>query len=201
MMPRGPAASESPDTGHGDLVYAPAARRFHWWTAAFIAVQVPLGFYMVWRGAATGFDAMTGRLYDAHKLIGFALLLLVVARLAWRLRNGAPPDEPSLAWYERLAAHVTHWSLYALLVLVPLLGWLGVSLYGARSIFGLFSLPSLAGVDQPASEWVFLAHKWAAILMLAALAAHIGAAVVVHHVIRGDGVLRRMLPGLGKRVR
>jgi cytochrome b561 len=96
---------------------------------------------------------------------------------------------------------VTHWSLYALLVLVPLLGWLGVSLYGARSIFGLFSLPSLAGVDQPASEWVFLAHKWAAILMLAALAAHIGAAVVVHHVIRGDGVLRRMLPGLGKRVR
>lgn len=193
--------SDRGQTATGPLVYAPAARRYHWWTAALIAVQVPLGFYMVWRGAATGFDALTGRLYDLHKLLGFLLIFLVIARLAWRLRNGAPADEPTLAWYERAAAHATHWGLYALLLVIPLLGWYGVSLYGARSIFGLFSLPPLAGVDQKASEAVLLVHKWAAILMLALLAAHVGAAVVVHHLLRGDGVLRRMLPGLGPRRR
>lgn len=197
MEPR----SKSGQAAAEPLVYAPTARRFHWWTVALIAVQVPLGFYMVWRGAATGFDALTGRLYDVHKLLGFLLIWLVLARLVWRLRNGAPPDEPTLAWYERAAAHATHWGLYALLLVLPLLGWYGVSLYGARSIFGLFSLPPLAGVDQPASETVFLIHKWAAILMLALVAAHVGAAVVVHHLMRGDGVLRRMLPGLGQRKR
>ena len=176
-------------------VYQPTARRFHWWTVAFIVVQIPLGFYMVWRGEVTKFDALTGRLYDAHKLIGFLLLLLVAARLVWRLRNGAPPDEPTLAWYERAGAHATHWGLYVLLLAVPLLGWIGVSLYGARSILGLVALPPLTGVDRAASATVFLVHKWAAIAMLALLAAHVGAAVVWHTLVKRDGVLARMLPG------
>lgn len=178
-----------------DLVYSPAARHFHWLTVAFVAIMVPLGLYMVSRGAATNFDATTNRLYDLHKLLGFVLLWIVVARLFYRLRNGAPPDEPTLEWWQKAAAHLNHWGLYALLLLVPLLGWIGVSLYGARSVFGLFSLPPLAGQDQKAAETVFWLHYWGAMAMLALLAAHVGAALY-HHLIRRDGVLRRMLPGL-----
>lgn len=179
----------------GDLVYSPTARRFHWLTVAFVAVMIPLGLYMVWRGGVTQFDALTGRLYDVHKLLGFLLLLLVLARLVYRLRNGAPPDEPTLEWWQKAAAHLTHWGLYGLLLAVPVLGWVGVSLYGARGIFGLVSLPPLTGVDQDASVFVFRIHFWAAMLMLAMIGAHVGAALF-HHVIRKDGVLRRMLPGL-----
>ena len=81
-----PRSAAEPAT---ELVYAPTARRFHWWTVAFVAVLAPLGLYMVQRGITTKFDALTGRLYDLHKLMGFLLLLLVVARLVWRACGGA----------------------------------------------------------------------------------------------------------------
>lgn len=178
-----------------DLVYAPTARRFHWWTVALVAIMVPLGLYMVWRGHNTNFDATTNRLYDLHKLLGFILLWVVVARLVYRIRNGAPPDEPTLEWWQKAAAHLTHWGLYALLLIVPLLGWIGVSLYGARSIFGIISLPPLAGQNQEAAGFVFALHFWLALLIVAMVGAHVGAALF-HHLIRRDGVLRRMLPGL-----
>lgn len=181
-----------------ELVYSPKARAFHWLTVAAIATLVPLGLYMVWRGNATNFDALTARLYDAHKLLGFLTLWLVVARLVYRLRQGAPPDEPTLEWWQKAAAHLTHWGLYGLLLAIPLLGWFGVSRYDARGIFGLVSLPAIAAKDQDAATFIFTLHYWAAMLLVAMLAVHIGAAFF-HHVIRGDGVLRRMLPGLGKR--
>lgn len=178
--------------------YSTTARAFHWWTVAMVAVMIPLGLYMVQRGVATKFDALTGQLYDVHKTLGFLLLLLIVARLAYRLVHGAPPDEPTLEWWQRAASHLTHWGLYGMLLLVPLLGWYGVSLYGARSLFGIVSLPPLAAQNQDAATTVFLLHFFAAMAMLAMIGAHVGAAIF-HHFIRRDGVLRRMLPGLRQR--
>ena len=181
-----------------DLVYSPSARAFHWVTAALVAVMVPVGLYMVWRGNATNFDALTATLYDAHKLTGFLTLGLIVARLIYRFRNGAPPDEPTLDWWQKTAAHLTHWGIYALLLAIPLLGWVGVSAYDARSIFGLFNLPALTAKNETAANLAFLLHYWAAMLLVAMVAAHVGAALF-HHLIRGDGVLRRMLPALQRR--
>ncbi len=180
-----------------DLVYSPTARQFHWWTVALIALTIPLGIYMVYRGEVTQFDATTGRLYDLHKLIGFTILWLVVARLVYRFRHGAPPDEPTLAWWQKAASHLTHWGLYALLLTIPLLGWIGVSKYADDSnlIFGLIRLPRLSGVDTEAAQFIFKLHYWAAILLCLMLAAHVGAAIY-HHAVRKDGVLRRMLPTL-----
>lgn len=120
------------------------------------------------------------------------------ARLAYRFSNGAPADEPTLEWWQKAASHMTHWGLYALLLLLPLLGWIGVSYYGARGIFGLFSLPALVSENKASAEFVLSLHKWAAYLLIAMVGAHVGAAIF-HHFIRGDGVLRRMLPGLPKR--
>ncbi len=181
-----------------DLVYAPPARALHWATVALVFVMVPLGLYMAWRGNATNFDAITARLYDLHKLLGILTLVVVISRLTYRLRNGAPPDEPTLAGWEKVASHATHWGLYGLLIAIPMLGWIGVSLYDARSVFGLFSLPALAAKNTEASNFVFALHFYAAMLLVAMVAGHIGAALY-HHVIRRDGVLRRMLPGLKRR--
>jgi cytochrome b561 len=181
-----------------DLVYSATARLLHWLTVLFVAMLIPMGLYMVWRGNVTNFDAATNTLYNAHKLGGFLLLWVVVARLAYRFTRGAPPDEPTLEPWQRVASHLTHWGIYALLLVVPFLGWLGVSLYGARDVLGGFRLPAIAGEDQKAATLVFQLHYWAAMLLLAAIAAHVGAAIY-HHFIRGDGVLRRMLPGLKKR--
>jgi cytochrome b561 len=178
--------------------YSATARKFHWIVAAWIFVMVPVGAYMVERGKATNFDRLTNILYDNHKFAGFLLLFVIIARLAYRFAKGAPADEPTLEPWQKLASHATHWGLYGLMLAVPLLGWIGISLYPALSIHGLFSLPGLASPNQEAAKTVFLLHKLGAILLGLMVLAHVGAALY-HHFIRKDGVLRRMMPGLRKR--
>jgi cytochrome b561 len=180
-------------------VYSQTARRLHWWTVALVAIMIPLGFGMAWRGNTLNiWDGRTNALYSLHKLLGFILLWLVVCRLVFRLRNGAPPDEPTLAWWQKAAAHATHWMLYGLLIVMGLLGWHGVSRYGARDIFGIVSLPSLGAQDQAAAAQVFYLHYLGGLLLVALIAVHIGGALF-HHIILKDGVLARMLPGLKRR--
>ncbi len=175
-------------------IYAPMARMFHWITVGLIALMYPVGLYMTYRGNELNiWDGLTNGLYSAHKLTGFLILLLIIARLTYRLQNGAPPDEPTIEPWQRVISHITHWTLYGLLIAVPLMGWISVSLYGARDIFGLFSLPALWTVDQEASKTAFLIHKILGRVMLALIFLHIAAALF-HHFIRKDGVLRRMLP-------
>ncbi|HXF55857.1 MAG TPA: cytochrome b, partial [Hyphomicrobiaceae bacterium] len=73
--------------------FTSTARRFHWWTVAFVAVLAPVGIYMNYRGNVLGiFDEVTNALYSAHKLAGFTLLWMIVARLGYRLVRGAPAD-------------------------------------------------------------------------------------------------------------
>lgn len=177
-------------------VYSPAARRFHWITVAAVFVMIPLGLGMTYRGNTLDlWDELTNGLYSAHKLLGFLVLWLTAGRLAYRLLHGAPPDEPTLEWWQKAASHLVHWALYGLLLVVPLLGWIGVSLYPALTIFDLFNLPALAAPNEEAAKRVLALHGWLAILLALAVAGHIVAALS-HHFVRRDGVLRRMLPGL-----
>ena len=178
--------------------YPAGARHFHWVTAAFVFIMVPVGIYMVYRGETTNFDALTNILYSNHKLAGFILLWIVVARLAFRFVKGAPSDEPSLTPLQKTASHLVHWVLYGLLLVVPLLGWIGVSLYPALGIpFGL-SLPALTAPNDKLAETIFTFHKLGAFLLTGLVVVHIGAALF-HHLVRKDNVLRRMLPGLKPR--
>ncbi len=179
-------------------VYSPPARRFHWWTVALIAVQVPVGIIMSYRGNDLNiWDGLTNNLYSTHKLIGLSILVLVIARLVYRFRNGAPADEPTLEPWQKAVSHTTHWSIYALLLVVPVLGWLGVSYYPALDVFG-FKLPGLVSPDQATSAKVLFAHMIGASVLVILIAMHIGAALF-HYVIRKDGVLNRMLPMLPRR--
>lgn len=177
------------------LIYSARARRFHWVTVAFLVLLYPIGFYMDYRGNDLNiWDATTDNLYSVHKLLGFVLLLFIVLpRFVFRVLAGAPADEPGLEWWQKVASHATHWALYALLIAVPLGGWIGVQLFGARDVFGLFKLPGFLAENQDAAARVFGLHKLGALLMLALVAAHVGAALF-HHFVRKDGVLRRMLP-------
>ena len=133
-----------------------------------------------------------------HKALGFTLLWLMAYRLYWRLKNGAPPDEPTLEWWQKAASHATHWGLYAVVIAMGLLGWHGVSRYGARNIIGPINLPPLGGQDQAAAAAVFYLHFLGGLLLVAMIGAHVGAALF-HHFIRKDGVLTRMWPTLKRR--
>ena len=175
-------------------VYRSAARHMHWLTAALIAGLVPVGLYMTYRGNTLDiWDGLTNGLYSGHKLTGFILLWIVLARLLYRLTQGAPPDEPTLTPLQKRVSHLVHWAMYGLLVAVPLAGWIGVSLYPSLGIFGLFNLPGLVSPNQDMAGTALLAHKFMVYALVGLICAHIGAALF-HHFIRKDGVLRRMLP-------
>ena len=184
--------------GPDQSVYSPIARLLHWLTVAFVAAMVPMGLIMTSRAEHNIWDSLTNTLYGSHKLAGVSLLALIIVRLAHRFSHGAPPDEPTLEPWQRVASHATHWTIYGLLVAVPVLGWIGVSLYPALDIFGLFKLPGLVAPNQPASSTIFFLHKIGAFALVALIAVHISAALF-HYVVRKDGVLRRMLPSLPPR--
>ncbi len=177
--------------------YKSTARAFHWITVLGVFVMLPLGLAMSYRGNTLNlWDGTTEALYSAHKLIGFLLLWLTAGRLIYRLLHGAPPDEPSLMWWEKAASHLVHWLLYGLLLVVPMLGWIGISLFPALTVFNLFDLPALAAPNEAAAGRVLGIHGTLALTMGALVGLHILAALY-HHFIRGDGVLRRMWPGSG----
>jgi cytochrome b561 len=183
----------------GEATYSPTARRFHWWTVLLVVIQIPLGLYMSYRGNVQGiFDDTTNFLYNWHKLFGIIILLLVLARLIYRLTHGAPADEPTIVDWQKGASHATHWLLYLLLIIVPIGGWMGVSYYGARDIFGWFSLPALVAENQDTATKVFYYHFLGAMGIVLLVGAHVSGALY-HYFIRKDGVLMRMLPSAGKR--
>ena len=176
------------------LVYSATARRYHWWTAALVLLVLPLGLALDNRANDMKiFDATTKMLESTHKLLGFIVLWVVIARLAYRLMHGAPASEPGLPAWQKGLSHATHWLLYLLLVCVPIGGWIGVSMYGSRDVFGLFSLPAIASINQKLSELVFAVHGVGGKLVLLLVGVHIVAALY-HRVIVHDGVLRRMWP-------
>lgn len=180
-----------------DHVYNGTARALHWLMAVLILVQLVIGVVMTYDAPEPSLVAsLTSALalYDVHKLLGLALLALVLVRLANRIGRGTPPDEPTLTAWQRESSTLVHAWLYLLLIVVPVLGWIGVSLYPALTVFGI-TLPALTAPDQPRSAAVFAAHAIAAFALAALAALHLGAGLF-HHLVRGDGVLRRMWPGL-----
>lgn len=179
--------------------YSRAARVLHWLTVALVAVQVPVGAYMTYRGNVLDlWDALTGALYNGHKLVGVTILLLVLCRLAYRLLNGAPAHEPTITRWQAVASRLNHWGLYVLLVCVPVAGYVGVSLFPALDIFGLFSLPAVTAPDKEAAKTALAVHGALAGLLVLLVAVHVAAALF-HYFIRKDNVLGRMIPRLLRR--
>ena len=181
--------------GSGADGYRPAARAFHWLTVVLVATQLPIGLYMVYRGPGLNvWDAVTNTLYATHKLLGVTILLLVAIRLGYRLVAGAPAPEPTLAPWQKIASVLNHWSLYALLLTVPALGYVAICYFPALNIVGGFSLPAIVAPDRARYDAIIEWHEAGALTLLGLITLHI-AAVVYHRFIRRDGVLARMLRG------
>lgn len=179
--------------------YSGIARLFHWVSAVVVLGLIVSGLLMVWRGKDLNiWDNLTNTLYSSHKTFGLLFLILIIARLGYRLMHGAPRDEPTLEPFQRVVSHLTHWGIYGLLLALPVLGWVGISMFPALNILGGLNAPAITGPDRAMSQQVFWIHGTAAYLLIVLVAMHVGAALY-HHFIRGDGVLRRMMPGLKRR--
>jgi cytochrome b561 len=141
----------------------------------------------------------TFALYQWHKSFGFVVLALAGLRLAWRVANPSPRLPDGMAWYEQLAAKLGHAGLYAVMLLLPLSGWLMVSAspWGIPTVlFGSIPVPHLPVPaqlgDKAAAEATLKGvHELLSNLLLVLVLLHVAAALK-HHFINRDGVLLRM---------
>lgn len=128
-----------------------------------------------------------------HKSIGLTVLALALLRIAWRLSERRPAEEPAPRW-QQLAAQAVHGMLYVLIVLMPLSGWWFNSVTGKPlQWFKQFNLPALVAKDDGLRHFAHGVHEYLFWFLLLVLLAHVGAALK-HHVFDNDNVLRRMLP-------
>jgi cytochrome b561 len=136
------------------------------------------------------------QVYALHKSFGLTVLALTLLRLAWRLLAGAPAALPGIPAWQRWAAGGVHGLLYALLLAMPLSGWLYNSASGfPLKWFGLFSLPKLSGYSPEVKDFAHDAHETIFYVLAAVLALH-AAAALKHHYLDRDATLSRMLPWL-----
>ena len=126
--------------------YAVVAILLHWLIAAAIALQIVLSSRM--DGPPT---PETFAVTQLHKSIGVTILLASLLRLGWRLLNPPPPLPQTLAPWERRLAHATHIGLYAVMIGMPLTGWIMVSssrIVLPTLLYGTIPWPMIPGLPD-----------------------------------------------------
>src|SRR6202046_2432158 len=162
-------------------------RALHWLMAICILAMLFIGVGMV----STIMPKYLS-LVSIHKSLGIAILALALIRLAVRLRYGAPPLPADLPEPMKLAAHLSHYALYALMIGMPLLGWALLS--GAPYavvVFGAMYLPAILPQSDALHTWLWDAHFYLAFAFFGLVLMHVAAALF-HALVRRDGVFQTM---------
>jgi len=170
--------------------YTVTAKMLHWLVVLLLIAQ----FLFAWIMPDIRRDTPVTTLISLHFTFGIVILAVAVVRLAWRAMQGEPAPEAGLPPWQVLSSNVVHWLLYALLFIVPLLGWMDASRRGMPVVLAGFDLPKLLATRAPGWGWTGDVHGLLAnYAMLALVALHVAAALYHHFMLR-DGVLKRMLP-------
>ncbi|MEL7453305.1 MAG: cytochrome b, partial [Pseudomonadota bacterium] len=188
------------DTTGTSSRYTGVAIGLHWAIALAIGAMIALGWNQ---------HDVDGRpikwMFQLHKSLGITILLLTIVRVVWRLMNPPPPLPDEMPKMEKMGSHLVHVGFYALMIVMPLTGWLLVSvspfaiatvLYGA---IGWPHLPILPGLALETREAIYpiidFVHAKLAWVMIGLFALHILGALK-HEFGDEEGVLKRMVPGL-----
>ena len=166
------------------------ARTLHWLTLVLLIGAFTLAISMV----NMPFSPRKLEFYSWHKWVGVTIFLVVLLRLAWRFVNPVPPQSESMPRWQRRLAGLSHATLYAILIVMPVTGWIMSSALNLPVVYlGVIHIPSPFGVDRALGEAMKIVHLSLAVALLVLIAIHVLAALY-HHLVLRDDVLRRMLP-------
>jgi cytochrome b561/polyisoprenoid-binding protein YceI len=196
--------------------YGAVAIGLHWLIAVALIAMIPLGWWMSDAIVDAARQQQAYAAFQLHKSLGLTILGLSVLRLGWRLTHRPPALPAEMNGLERFAAKATHAAFYALMILLPLSGWIYVSagwmagqdrpFVVATSWFGLAEIPHLPGLaESPVGArratafQAMSAHSlmaWGAVVLIVL---HVAAALK-HQVVDRDGVMGAMVPWLRRPV-
>jgi cytochrome b561 len=164
-------------------------RALHWLMAVCILAMLFIGVGMV-----STIMPKYLTLVAIHKPLGIAILVLALVRLVVRLRSGAPPLPVDLPEPMKLAAYLSHYAFYVLMIGLPLIGWgmLSAAAYPVV-LFGGVHLPAILPQSDSLHTLLWNAHFYLAFAFFALILLHIAAALF-HGLVRRDGVFEAMVP-------
>ena len=153
--------------------YGTTARILHWLTFLLLAAQYLVGELMPHISGKTPNEGLVAW----HLLIGAAILLVIAVQLIWRVTHPVRLLTTIPVWQQRLAL-ATHWTLYALIAVITVLGWAAASFRGWDvKIFGVLPLPALAAKGTAWAHTAGDVHVVLVYVLLGLIALHVGGAL------------------------
>ena len=169
--------------------FTPLQRALHWLMAVCILAMLFIGVGMV-----STIMPKYLLLVSIHKPLGIAILVLALIRLSARLRFHAPPLPADLPEPMKLAARLSHYALYVLMIGMPLIGWAMLSTADYPIVlYGGVRLPAILPRSDSLHALLWAAHFYLAFLFFALILIHLAAALF-HALVRRDGVFETMAP-------
>jgi cytochrome b561 len=170
--------------------YGSVSIGLHWLTlAALIGVYACINLTDLYPDGSATQEALK----SWHFMLGLTVLVLVALRLLNRFTGRAPAiTPPAPPWQQRLASG-THVALYALMVVMPILGWLVLSAAGKPIPFFGSQLPALLAQNGDLADQLKEVHETIGTVGYFLIGAH-SLAALFHHFITHDNTLTRMLP-------
>ncbi len=163
---------------------------FHWLIAMAIIGLIGLGWYMV---DLTYYDKWYNKSLAWHKSLGMLVLAAALLKIVWQLYSPIPDTTADLANWERLGANIMHKLLLALMILIPISGYLVSTSDGkAVDIFGWIDVPALVSKNKELRDLAIELHYYMAYATVVLVLGHIAAALK-HQFVDKDATLVKML--------
>jgi cytochrome b561 len=162
----------------------------HWVTLALIvAAYATMEFKSVFPKGSAPREAMA----YWHYVLGLAVFALAWLRLVIRTAGDAVIDSDGPAWQAHLR-RIVHWMLYALMIGLPLLGWMTLNAKGTPVAILGQDLPMLVNENRALAKSLKEVHEILARFGYFIIGLH-AAAALYHHYVKRDDALRQMLYG------
>jgi cytochrome b561 len=173
-----------------DTTFGWLSRLIHWLMAVGLIAMLVFG--TVLKTMEPSFANLW--MYDAHKSFGLLLFMLVLLRIIWHRLSPPPAPLSGVPLWQERAARWAHRTLYALMILVPLSGWIGSAATGISVRFFGLRLPQVVPPSAALDTAGFAAHSLLTKLLTAVILLHVLGALHRGFVSR-DNSLRRITRG------
>ena len=185
--------------------YGSIAKWIHWTIALLFLASYGAVYFRHWFTEEKTPENWTA--LQLHLSFGITIAAVVVLRIIWRNLNQVPQQEPGTKFAHTIA-HLGHYVLYAVMILMPITGYIGTGV--DTEYFNLFDIPKFESTNLYQSlvtNWMGLEFiefeapvdyfhkeimgKWAVWILIVG---HIAAAMY-HHLIKKDRTLIKMTSG------
>ena len=170
--------------------YSTALVALHWFMALlFVAVYASIELRVLFPKGTDMRDLMKA----LHFMFGLGVLLMVLARLGARWASPKPQQGPTLGletWVHHMAS-LGHLALYALMLVMPVMGWLALSAAGKPIPFFGLEMPPLMAPNKTWAHDIKELHETVGVAGYWLIGIHVAAALGHHYVLK-DGLLSRM---------